>query len=411
MTRINEHYRQLSGSYLFSEIAQKVHACQEANPSAGIIRLGIGDITQPLAPAVIRAMHRAVDEMAHPNTMRGYAPETGYPFLQKAILENDFEPRGIHLRPDEIFISDGAKSDTANISDIFSPDNTVALTDPVYPVYLDTNIMAGRAGDGQNGSRQQILYLPATPENNFTPQLPVTPVDLIYLCYPNNPTGTTLTQSQLRKWVDYALENQAILLFDAAYEAFITERDIPHSIYEIEGARQTAIEFRSFSKTAGFTGVRCGYTVVPQEVTARDAGGRMVSLNALWRRRQTTKFNGTAYIVQRAAEAVCTPEGREQIQATIRYYMQNARIIRESLEKTGLTVYGGVNAPYLWVKTPDGISSWEYFDRLLNRLQIVTTPGVGFGKSGEGFIRLTAFGNREEVLEAMERFRQRGDLR
>ena len=403
MALINEHFLKLRGSYLFSEIAKRVAAYKQANPTAKIISLGIGDITQPLAPAVIEAMHRAADEMASEKTIRGYAPETGYPFLINAILENDFKARNIELEHDEIFVSDGAKSDTGNIGDILGAKNIVAVTDPVYPVYLDTNAMAGRAGSFESGVWQNITYLPCMPGNNFVPQLPPAKADIIYLCYPNNPTGTTLTKPQLKRWVDYALENKALLLFDAAYEAFITEKNVPHSIYEIEGAKKVAIEFRSFSKTAGFTGLRCGYTVVPKELMGEDADGKPIPLNQLWRRRQTTKFNGTAYIVQRAAEAVYSPQGQKQIKETIGYYMENARIIKKNLENIGLTVYGGINAPYIWAKTPDNMPSWDFFDKLLNETQIITTPGVGFGKSGEGFIRLTAFGKRTETLEAMER--------
>jgi LL-diaminopimelate aminotransferase len=403
MAAINEHFKKLPGNYLFSEIAQRVNTYKQAHPAAKVISMGIGDVTRPLVPAVIEAMHKAVDEMANEETMRGYAPEKGYPFLVNAILENDFKAHGIHLEEDEIFVSDGAKSDTGNIGDILGAKNIVAVTDPVYPAYLDTNAMAGRAGIFKNGLWQNITYLPCTPENQFEPQLPSGKTDIIYLCYPNNPTGTTLTKTQLKKWVDYALENNVLLMFDAAYEAFITEKDVPHSIYEIEGAKKTAIEFRSFSKTAGFTGLRCGYTIVPKELMGEDAGGKPIPLNQLWRRRQATKFNGTAYIVQRAAEAVYSPEGQKQVKETINYYMENARIIKANLENLGLTVYGGINAPYIWAKTSDGLLSWDYFDKLLNGKQIVTTPGVGFGKSGEGFIRLTAFGKRADTLEAMER--------
>lgn len=397
MTLINEHFLRLPESYLFSEIAKKVSHYKASHPEARVISLGIGDITHPLAPAVIQAMHKAVDEMAAASTMRGYAPECGYSFLIDAIIKNDFNARGIQFDEDEIFVSDGAKSDTGNIGDILSLDNTVAITDPVYPVYLDTNIMAGRS----------IAYLPAVPENGFIPAIPDKKVDVIYLCYPNNPTGTTLTKEQLKLWVDYALENRILILFDAAYEAFITEDNVPHSIYEIEGAKQVAIEFRSFSKTAGFTGVRCGYTVVPKELKICDRSGQEHSLNALWSRRQSTKFNGTAYIVQRGAEAVYTPEGKRQIRQTIDYYMENARIIKDSLDALGYKTYGGVNAPYIWIKTATGVSSWDFFDRLLNECQIVCTPGVGFGKSGEGFVRMTAFGTKENTVEAIDRLKHK----
>ncbi|MDR1368777.1 MAG: LL-diaminopimelate aminotransferase [Dysgonamonadaceae bacterium] len=409
MVLINEHYPKLPGSYLFSEIAKRVKVYKELHPEAQVISLGIGDVTQPLAPAVIEAMHKAVDEMADSRTMRGYAPDCGYPFLIDAIIENDFKARGIQLDTDEVFVSDGAKSDTGNIGDILGPDNTVAVTDPVYPVYLDTNAMAGRAGCFRDGLWSNITYLPCTPNNNFIPEITTQPVNMVYLCYPNNPTGTTLTREQLKKWVDYALEKKVLILFDAAYEAFISEDNIPHSIYEIEGAKQVAIEFRSFSKTAGFTGVRCGYTVVPKELNAWDKAGNEYSLNSLWRRRQSTKFNGTAYIIQRGAEAVFSQEGKKQIRETIGYYMENARIIREGLESMGFETYGGVNAPYIWVKTPQDVSSWEFFDQLLNDHQIVCTPGVGFGQSGEGFVRMTAFGKREDTIEALRRIRNGGN--
>lgn len=405
MTSINEHFLKLPGNYLFSEIAKKVNSYKQNHPEAKVISLGIGDVTRPLAPAVIEAMHKAVDEMANEATMRGYAPELGYPFLIEAIIKNDFNARGIKLDSDEIFVSDGAKSDTGNIGDILGIENIVAVTDPVYPVYLDTNAMAGRAGYFQNDVWNNIIYLPCTPDNQFVPEVISKRVDVVYLCYPNNPTGTTLTYDQLKAWVDYALEKKVVLMFDAAYEAFITEDNVPHSIYEIEDAKKVAIEFRSFSKTAGFTGVRCGYTVIPKELTAEDKAGRKYALNTLWKRRQSTKFNGTAYIVQRAAEAVYSAEGKKQTRETINYYMENARIIKAGLELLGMTVYGGVNAPYIWAKTPGNMSSWDFFDKLLNELQIVTTPGVGFGKSGEGFIRFTAFGKRDDTLEAVERIK------
>jgi LL-diaminopimelate aminotransferase len=392
MIKINEHFTSIRGSYLFSEIANRVKTFKVANPEKKIISLGIGDVTQPIAPAVIKAIHQATDEMASASTMRGYAPDQGYDFLIDAILQYDFKSRGVDLTHDEIFVSDGAKSDTGNIGDILSSDNIVAITDPAYPVYIDTNRMAGR----------QIELLPCSPDNGFFPDFPKQSVDVIYLCYPNNPTGTTLTKTQLKMWVDYALQHQALILFDAAYEAFISDDDIPHSIYEIEGAKQVAIEFRSFSKTAGFTGLRCGYTVIPKELTCV-TGKTKISLNSLWRRRQSTKFNGTAYIIQRAAEAIFSEEGQVQIKKTIAYYMENARIIRQCLESMGLTTYGGVNAPYIWLKSPYDAGSWEFFDKLLNEKQIVTTPGVGFGPSGEGFVRLTAFGKREDTQEAMRK--------
>lgn len=405
MAFINENFLKLPGSYLFSEIAKRVNSYKQQNPDSEVISLGIGDVTRPLAPVVIEALHQAVDEMSREETMRGYAPETGYSFLIEAIRKNDYASRGVDLDSDEIFISDGAKSDTGNIGDMLGIRNVVAVTDPVYPVYIDSNAMAGRAGCFRDGLWSDIIYLPCTPQNNFTPELPDKKVDIVYLCYPNNPTGTTLTKDQLKGWIDYALKNKVLLMFDAAYEAFISEEDVPHSIYEIEGAKQVAIEFRSFSKTAGFTGLRCGYTVVPKDLLAFDSYGKKYSLNHLWRRRQTTKFNGTAYIVQKAAAAIYSSEGKKQIKETIDYYMDNARIIKQNLEAIGMTVYGGINAPYIWAETPAGFSSWDFFDVLLDQTQIVTTPGVGFGKSGEGFIRLTAFGKRENTLEAVERIK------
>lgn len=408
MALVNESFLKLPGSYLFSDIAKKVNMFKVTHPDAQLIRLGIGDVTRPLPPACIEAMHKAVDEMAKAETFRGYGPEQGYDFLINAIIQNDFEARGVSLDPSEVFVSDGAKSDTGNIGDILHRDNSIAVTDPVYPVYVDSNVMSGRAGELQeSGYWNNITYLPCTAENDFQPELPNHRVDVIYLCCPNNPTGTTLTKRQLKKWVDYALANDSIIMFDAAYEAFIREDNIPHSIYEIEGAKKCAIEFRSFSKTAGFTGVRCGYTVVPKEVTATTIDGTKVSLNALWNRRQCTKFNGTSYITQRAAEAVYTEEGKKQIKDTIDYYLENARIMREGLSEAGLKVFGGVNSPYLWLKTPDGVGSWKFFDELLNRVHIVGTPGAGFGPSGEGYLRLTAFGERDNCIEAMKRIREK----
>ena len=406
MPLVNEHYLKLQGSYLFSDIAKKVNAFRVTNPDKPLISLGIGDVTRPLPPACIKAMHRAVDEMAREETFRGYGPEQGYPFLIDAIIRHDFVAHGIKLSPSEIFISDGAKSDTGNIGELLRWDNSMAVTDPVYPVYVDTNVMNGRAGvRGADGQWSNITYLPCTEENGFLPALPRHRVDLIYLCYPNNPTGTTLTRAQLKAWVDYALKNDTLLIFDAAYEAYIREPDVPHSIYEIRGARKVAVEIRSFSKTAGFTGMRCGYTVVPEEVTASDIDGRRIALNPLWNRRQCTKFNGASYVTQRGAEAVYSPEGRKQVRDTIDYYMENARLMREALAAAGQRVYGGVNAPYLWWKTPQGLSSWKFFEKLLYEAQVVCTPGVGFGPSGEGFVRLTAFGRREDCLEAMRRIR------
>jgi LL-diaminopimelate aminotransferase len=396
MIQINEHYTEIGNNYLFAEVARKVSEYKEKHVDKTVISLGIGDVTRAIVPAVIEAIHKATDEMADSKTMRGYAPYEGYDFLVNAILKNDFSDRGISIEADEIFVSDGAKSDTGNIGDILSTGNRVAITDPAYPVYVDTNKMAGR----------QIELLPCTPENHFVPALPAKAADVIYLCYPNNPTGTVLTKEQLKKWVDYALEHHSLILFDAAYEAFISQPDIPHSIYEIEGAREVAIEFRSFSKTAGFTGMRAGYTVVPKALIARTSKGETLSLNAMWKRRQSTKFNGTAYIVQRGAEAIFTPDGRKQIREVIDYYMENAKIIKTGLEALGLVTYGGVNAPYIWVQTPNGISSWEFFDLLLNKVQVVGTPGSGFGQAGEGFFRFTAFGNRESTREAVERIKK-----
>ena len=406
MALFNEHFLKLPGNYLFSEISKRVSEYKQAHTDAEVISLGIGDVTRPLVPAVTEAMHKAVNEMSSETTMRGYAPDSGYSFLIDAIIKNDFNTRGIELDEDEIFVSDGAKSDLGNIGDILSTNNIVAITDPVYPAYIDTNAMSGRAGYYKDGLWDNIIYLPCTSENQFIPEIPDRKADLIYLCYPNNPTGTTLTHKQLKKWVDYALETKALILFDAAYEAFITEAGVPRSIYEIKGAKKVAIEFRSFSKTAGFTGVRCGYTVVPKELMATDKTGKAVSLNTLWRRRQSCKFNGTAYIVQRGAEAIYSPEGKKQISETIQYYMGNAQIIKQSLSEMGMTVYGGVNAPYIWLKTPDRLSSWEFFEVLLQKCRLVVTPGAGFGRSGEGFVRLTAFGKRGDALESMKRIKQ-----
>ena len=406
MAFINDNYLKLQGRYLFSEIARKVSDFRIANPEAKLIPMGIGDVTKPLTPAVIKAMHLAVDEMASASTFRGYGPEQGYRFLAEKIIENDFAPRGVHLAPDEVFISDGCKSDMGNIGGILSVNNKIAVTDPVYPVYVDTNVMDGRSGElSESGNWSNIVYLPCTAENDFIPAFPSEPVDIIYLCFPNNPTGTTLTKSQLKEWVDYAIRTGALILYDAAYEAFITESDVPHSIYEIDGAKKCAIEFRSFSKTAGFTGMRCGYTIVPKEVTAKTEGGMVTALNPLWNRRQTTKFNGVSYVTQRAAEAVYSAEGKAESASNIAGYLENASIIRESLLKLGWEVFGGVNAPYIWFKTPMGLDSWSFFDRLLSETQVIGTPGVGFGPSGEGYFRLTAFGSKEATIEAMERLK------
>jgi LL-diaminopimelate aminotransferase len=408
MATINENYLNLPGSYLFAEIARRVAAFKDNNPEADIIRLGIGDVTRPLVPAVIDAMHKAVDEMGSEETFHGYSPDYGYSFLLKAIIEHDYTARGIQIAEDEVFVSDGAKSDTGNIQEIFGTDNIVAITDPVYPVYLDTNVMAGRTGKiGADGRFEKIVYLPCNAENNFVPSLPTQKVDIIYLCVPNNPTGTTLTKEQLKTWVDYAKENKVILLYDSAYESFISEENVPHSIYEVEGAKEVAIEFRSFSKTAGFTGTRCAYTVVPKTVLGYTESGETYPLNKLWARRQSTKFNGVPYIIQRAAEAVYSPEGQKQIKETIKYYMTNAKLIREGLQSVGLTVFGGVNAPYIWLKTPNNMDSWEFFDKLLTEAHLVGTPGSGFGPSGAGYFRLTSFGSYENTIAAVERIKTR----
>ena len=401
MFSVNDNFLKLPQSYLFSDIARRVAAFTEANPDKSIIRLGIGDVTRPLAPAVVEAMKKACDEMGQETTFRGYGPEQGYSFLREAIVEHDYRARGIDIQPDEVFVSDGAKSDTGNIGDIFGADNVVAVCDPVYPVYVDTNAMAGRAGFlRSDGKWEKLVYMPCTEENDFAPALPEKRADMIYLCFPNNPTGASITYEGLKKWVDYALDNGSVILFDSAYEAFITE-NLPHSIFEIKGAKQCAIEFRSFSKTAGFTGTRCGYTVVPKEL---ECGG--ASLNALWNRRQTTKFNGVPYIVQRGAEAVYSEEGQKQIRETIAYYLNNAKVIREGLAEAGFTVYGGINAPYIWLKTPGGLTSWEFFDELINKAGVVGTPGSGFGPSGEGYFRLTSFGSLENSVAAIERIKK-----
>ncbi|MDD3357990.1 MAG: LL-diaminopimelate aminotransferase [Parabacteroides sp.] len=407
MALINENFLKLPGNYLFSDIAKKVNTYKVTHPKEKIIRLGIGDVTQPLAPAIIEAMHKAVDEMAVQETFRGYGPEQGYSFLIETIIKNDYASRGITLDANEIFISDGAKSDTGNIGDILRHDNSVGVTDPVYPVYIDSNVMSGRAGNIESGGKwSNVVYIPCLAENDFIPELPSRRVDILYLCYPNNPTGTTLTKDELKRWVNYALANDTLILFDAAYEAYIQDPDIPHSIYEIKGAKKVAIEFRSFSKTAGFTGMRCGYTVVPKELNGFTLEGERVQLNKLWNRRQCTKFNGTNYITQRAAEAVYSPEGKEQVKEIINYYMTNARIMKEGLQQCGLKVFGGDNAPYLWIKTPNGLSSWKFFEKMLYEVSIVGTPGIGFGPSGEGYLRLTAFGDRDNTLEAMARLKK-----
>lgn len=408
MATVNENYLKLPGSYLFAEIGRRVAAFKEAHPEADIIRLGIGDVTQPLPAVCIEAMHKAVDEMASAETFRGYGPEQGYDFLIEAIRKANYTDRGIDIEADEIFVSDGSKSDCGNIQEIFGVDNKVAITDPVYPVYLDTNVMAGRTGElKEDGHFEGITYLPCDANNNFSPELPTEPVGMIYLCCPNNPTGTTLSKEELTKWVKYAKENKSVILFDAAYAAYITEADVPRSIYEIEGAKEVAIEFRSFSKTAGFTGTRCGYTVIPKAVMGLTKEGKTVEFNKLWNRRHTTKFNGTAYIIQRGAAAIYTPEGQKQVKELVGYYMENARIIREGLEAAGIEAYGGVNAPYIWLKTPNNMPSWDFFDKLLTEVNIVGTPGAGFGPCGEGYFRLTAFGDRENTLRAVERIKNK----
>lgn len=399
MFQINENYLQLGESYLFSTIARKVEQFSATHPGADIIRLGIGDVTLPLSPAVIDALHRSVDEMGVKESFRGYGPEQGYLFLREAIAGTDFQKRGIDIAPDEIFVSDGSKSDTGNIGDILGEGNVVAITDPVYPVYLDTTLM-------RIGKSDKLLLLSCNAENGFLPEIPSKRVDVIYLCYPNNPTGTVMTREELKKWVDWALEQKSLILFDAAYEAFIRDETIPRSIYEIEGASRCAIEFRSFSKNAGFTGLRCSYTVVPKELKVTTANGKEVSLHHLWNRRQSTKFNGTAYIVQRAAEAVYSPQGQQEMQGMIESYMQNAAVIRNGLMDKGYTVFGGEHSPYIWLKCPDGLDSWQFFDRLLEECHVVGTPGAGFGSAGEGYFRLTAFNSRERTAEAVERIKK-----
>lgn len=403
MAKVNENFLKLRGGYLFSEIARRVNEFKKANPDREVLRLGIGDVTLPLVPAVVEAMEKASAEMGKAETFRGYGPEFGYDFLRETIAENDFKSRGIDISADEIFISDGAKSDCGNIGDIFGVDNIVAVGDPVYPVYVDTNVMGGRSGEPTDDGRfSKIVYLLCTEENGFTPCPPDTHTDIIYLCSPNNPTGSVATKEQLKAWVDYARKENAIILFDAAYEAFITDDSIPHSIFEIEGAKECAIEFRSFSKTAGFTGTRCGFTVVPKEVCGTDSKGEKVSLQTLWGRRQGTKFNGVPYVIQRAAEAVYSEEGKKQVKANIEYYLGNAALIKKGLTAAGFTAFGGENSPYVWVKTPEGMGSWKFFDYLLETYAIVTTPGEGFGRCGEGYIRFSALGSREVAEKAVE---------
>lgn len=404
---INNNFLRLQQNYLFTEVVNRAKAFAKAHPNNQLIRLGVGDVTRPLPPVIINAMHRAVDEEADSRTFRGYGPEQGYAFLRNAIIHNDYEPLGIQFTPDEIFISDGAGSDLGNLSDILGTDNRIAIQDPVYPAYIDTNVMAGRTGYFHDGRWSDIIYLPCTAENGFCPDLPKEHADIIWLCYPNNPTGTALTREQLQRWVRYAQENQSLIIFDSAYEAFIQNDNIPHSIYETEGAKEVAIEIRSYSKTAGFTGIRCGYTVVPKELYGRNNQGGKTSLNTLWTRRQCTKYNGTSYISQRAAEAIYTEQGKQETRANIQYYMQNARLIRRQLQTAGYEVYGGEHAPYIWLRTPGNMSSWDFFDLLLNRCEVVATPGVGFGPSGENYLRLTAFGTHEDTQEALQRIKER----
>ncbi len=403
MFRLNDNYLKLPGSYLFSMIGEKVRAYSAANPDKKIIRLGIGDVTQPLAPAIIEALHRAVEEMGKAETFRGYAPDLGYAFLRETIAENDYKARGCEIAADEIFVSDGAKGDSGNIQEIFSRENQIAVCDPVYPVYVDSNVMAGRTGsyDRERGTWSDVIYMPCTAENHFAPELPKETPDLIYLCFPNNPTGAVLTKPQLQEWVDYANRVGAVIIYDAAYEAYISEENVPHSIYECDGARSCAIELRSFSKNAGFTGVRLGFTVVPKDLKSGD-----VALHSLWARRHGTKYNGAPYIVQRAGEAVYSKEGKEQVKEQVACYMKNAKYICEGLKSVGFSVSGGVNAPYIWLKTPDGMTSWEFFDYLLEHANVVGTPGSGFGPSGEGYFRLTAFGSYENTVEAVDRIRK-----
>lgn len=403
MTKVNQNFLKLPGSYLFSEVARRISVYSAAHPQARIIKLSIGDVTRPLVPAVVEAMHKAVDEQGTYEGFHGYGPEQGYPFLREAIAQFDYQKRGVDIQPQEIFISDGAKSDCGNIGDIFDVDNVVAVCDPVYPVYVDTNAMAGRAGDfvPELGRWSRLVYMPCVESNGFMPEPPKEKVDIIYLCFPNNPTGSMATREQLKMWVDYANKNGSIILYDSAYEAFISDPDIPHTIFEIEGARTCAIEFRSFSKTAGFTGTRCAYTVVPMELE-RDGA----KLNTMWNRRQTTKFNGASYVIQRGAAAIYTPEGAAQVDETIDFYRANARTIKEGLAAAGLEVYGADNSPYVWCRTPNGTGSWDFFNRLLEEANVITTPGAGFGPAGEGYIRLTAFGDAGDTQEAVERIKR-----
>jgi LL-diaminopimelate aminotransferase len=407
MANINDHYLKLKAGYLFPEIGRRVAQFVKENPSAQIIRMGIGDVTEPLPPAVIQAMHAATDELACRESFRGYGPEQGYDFLRDAIAQHDFRARGVSVEADEIFVSDGSKCDAGNILDIFSVNNRVAVTDPVYPVYVDTNVMNGKTGQANASGRYEgLVYLPVTEANGFVPELPSERVDLIYLCFPNNPTGTVVGKDVLQRWVEYARANDSIIFFDAAYEAYITDKAIPHSIYEIDGARDVAIEFRSFSKNAGFTGTRCGFTVVPKQLMAKNSQGGSQAVHPLWNRRQSTKFNGVSYVVQRGATAVYTPDGQQQVRSLVDFYLENASLLRAGLESLGMTVYGGINAPYIWLKTPNGLSSWDFFDQLLGNANLVGTPGSGFGSSGEGYFRLSAFNSRENIEIAVDRLKR-----
>jgi len=409
MALINENYLKLKAGYLFPEIGRRVNEFQKANPDKKIIRMGIGDVTRALPPAIIKAFQEGVTEMATEATFRGYGPEQGYDFLREAIAKNEFQDRGINIAADEIFVSDGSKCDTGNILEIFGMGNKIAVGDPVYPVYVDTSVMAGRTGEGlSNGYYEGLVYMPCKAENNFIPELPTEKVDIIFLCFPNNPTGTTASKEELAKWVKYARENKAIIMYDAAYEAYIQDASIPHSIFEIEGAKEVAIEFRSFSKKAGFTGTRCAYTIIPNELKAYTEKGEAVAVKPLWSRRHSTKFNGVSYPVQKAAAAVYSAEGKVQVQEIIDYYMENARLMKEALQSVGYTVFGGSNAPYVWVKTKNGMTSWDFFDKLLNDVNVVGTPGSGFGASGEGYFRFSSFASRANVIEAMERIKNAG---
>jgi len=410
MAQVNENYLKLKAGYLFPEITKRVNKFINDNPDKEIIKMGIGDVTKPLTPSIVDAFHQAVDEMADATSFKGYGPEQGYAFLREAIAENDYHARGVNIDPSEIFISDGSKCDTGNIQEIFGDSNQIAICDPVYPVYVDTSVMAGKTGEiKENGYFEGIEYLPCNEANHFIPQLPDKKVDIIYLCFPNNPTGTTISKEELQKWVEYALKNRSVILFDAAYEAFISDESIPHSIYEIEGARKVAIEFRSFSKTAGFTGTRCAFTVVPKELMLFDSKGNQHPAHALWNRRHSTKFNGVSYPVQKAAEATYGEKGKKEVRDLINYYLENANIIKSSLKELGYIVYGGSNSPYIWVKTKNGMSSWDFFDKVLNEANVVGTPGVGFGPAGEGYFRFSAFADRNNVHKAMDRLKQ-GDF-